>query len=114
MKLVCEMCNRIAPAHYDSGDKCVCGGYFYEPRNLAKPEASHAVLDEGWRDANIYLPKSREIVWLYCKTRVMGILFQTSGYWTIGTSWYEYNGDGLELNVEVIAWRPLPDPPAFV
>lgn len=44
MKLVCEMCNRVAPDNYDSGDKCVCGGYFYEPRNLAKPEASHAVL----------------------------------------------------------------------
>jgi hypothetical protein len=74
-------------------------------------EASHAVLDEGWRDEKIKPDNNRNVVVHYI---CHGVVVQTTAHYDDEyKQWYDWCGDYIEE--EIVAWREkLPDPPAFV
>ena len=67
-----------------------------------KDNGVNAVLYEGWRDARKELPPIiNEVYWIYDKEGSMGTA--------------HYLGEGIFGGwPDVIAWMPLPSPPAFV
>ena len=90
--------------------------------NLAKPEASHAVLAEGWRDAKKELPDGHER-FIGSRRMVNPIIVYNGVYVTVGTyrkypgresGTFTYLNNKWEIEPKVTHWRPLPDPPAFV
>ena len=86
----------------DNIKKCVGRSYIhFEPRNVAKPNAS-SQLYEGWRDVRKELPPvEHEVYFVYDKEGSMGCA--------------HYLGEGIFGGwPDVIAWMPLLSPPAFV
>ena len=86
--------------------RCGAGNEWIQGRVKDEPLSSHAVLDEGWRDATEKVPKLGQLVLGYHKADKIRIYTYYQGGFgnpIIG----EYRGP-------VTHWRPLPDPPAFV
>ena len=73
---------------------------------------SNAVLYEGWRDANKEFPEIEQAVLVYFSGAycVMMRLKYISPKGETVIKW----SDGNRSFIGVDAWRPLPDPPAFV
>lgn len=61
---------------------------------------------DGWRDCTKELPEFPEM-----QNDIL--LYTRKGYYTIGYYIGRFVGDGLKNRGDVIAWRPLPDPPSF-
>lgn len=69
-----------------------------------KPPSSDAVLVDGWRDARKEMPKHGEYLVYFKRGNEAGfaIALCQGGEW-----------DWVPYDTNVIAWRELPDPPAF-
>lgn len=90
-----------------------CMKIFYshdKPRNVAKPNACPQ-LYEGWRDANKEFPEIEGEYLCISKwiTNDLGQIFYRIFYFD-GKKWLTDN----IYDQRFVAWRPLPDPPAFV
>jgi hypothetical protein len=80
---------------------------YNEGYEAGKANGVNAVLGDGWRDARKELPEEEKRILLY--SECFGECIFVCGYWN-GLS---YKNDLYKTENGAIAWRPLPDPPAF-
>jgi len=96
--------NEFRCKHGFYGDGCLkCQGI--------EPLSDNAVLDTGWRDClkELPTPKCEVLVWGRYECYDKKNYFFISAM-AIDSTWRDEDGDFIT----VIAWMPLPDPPAFV
>lgn len=82
-------------------DKCKTAHHYSDCNK--EPLSSDAVLGEGWRDARDEKPSTNKRIMIYTD--------YNGGSYAIG----RYSDKTWRGNFtgEIIAWMPLPDPPAF-
>lgn len=79
-------------------------GYLRQVQEWIKSDGVYALFGDGWRDTRKVKPPRQDCYLVYDSEGSMFLCAYDT----------EFRHDGgIDGKAEIIAWRPLPDPPAF-